>query len=809
AENGAEVFLAAPRPYLGEDLCATYRLWLENGETPTTELAKRLFQPIHQQTPYNSLPFSYKTSRPSAAKHPDTKTPSKLMDGKCASASAESVQYDGDVTLIAEQKKDRVIDTLHVLAYQRRDDFVVDTVKVSTSADGETWKHVATIENPTSKRDNHESGCIDFKAKLNNDPRFIKMDITPAKGSDRILLGEIVLKDRSEEAPKKQEYANPTTPFQVKYELDQALLDAGADFLYSSMVTDALVDDNGKVCGFIMANRSGRQAVLAKVCIDASHRGDFARMAGVPFATYPSGKQTFKRIVVGGEPQKKGGLTMREMPTPVKSEANKARTRYNTFTAYEYTLELPMPDTSFASFANADQLARDLTWRPGQVDGSEILYQSPPDKLKEFDAQTYLTENPGVVVLGESLPQKTTPLQLMEMGRQVGKALATPKYLNQSIPKTVNVKSVKKDACEEGDIQEFLDGLRNIDTGQTIQSGERSIPVIGEYDVVVIGGGTGGAPAGIGAARDGAKTLVVEYLHGLGGVGTQGLIGHYYFGYQKGFTSELDAGVAKMKDLRESRRGWNVENKMEWYRKELRKAGADIWFGCMGSGAFVEDNTIKGAVVITPRGRGVVLCDVLIDSTGNADIAAAAGAETIFQGPEHAALQGTGLPPRMLNENYTNTDYTFIYDDDMLDLWRAFVIAKEKFKGAYDLAQIIDSRERRRIVGDHTISPLDILNNRRHPDTISLARSNFDTHGYTTHPYFALDHPDKTEKIADTPYRALLPKGMDGIIVTGLGISAHRDAMPILRMQVYSKPRVCHGPGGLDGGGKERAYPRN
>jgi len=31
ARNGAKVFLAAPRPYLGEDVCATYRLWLAPG----------------------------------------------------------------------------------------------------------------------------------------------------------------------------------------------------------------------------------------------------------------------------------------------------------------------------------------------------------------------------------------------------------------------------------------------------------------------------------------------------------------------------------------------------------------------------------------------------------------------------------------------------------------------------------------------------------------------------------------------------------------------------------------------------------
>jgi len=72
------------------------------------------------------------------------------------------------------------------------------------------------------------------------------------------------------------------------------------------------------------------------------------------------------------------------------------------------------------------------------------------------------------------------------------------------------------------------------------------VPVLGEYDVVIVGGGTAGAPAGIAAARQGAKTLVVEYLHGLGGIGTMGLIGKYYYGYREGFTKELDQGLAEL-----------------------------------------------------------------------------------------------------------------------------------------------------------------------------------------------------------------------------------------------------------------------
>jgi len=141
------------------------------------------------------------------------------------------------------------------------------------------------------------------------------------------------------------------------------------------------------------------------------------------------------------------------------------------------------------------------------------------------------------------------------------------------------------------------------------------------------------------------------------------------------------------------------------------------------------------------------------------------------------------MPPRKPGASYTNTDYTLTDDADIVDMWRTYVVAKEKFKQAYDLGQIIDTRERRRIVGDFVISPLDLYNGRTYPDTVGVSHSNFDTHGFTIHPLFSLKPPDKKGVQAYTPYRSLLPKGLDGILVTGLGISAHRDAMPVLRMQ--------------------------
>ena len=105
AESGASVFLAAPRPYLGEDLCATYRLWLENDETPESDLAKAVFaSPTISTIPLNpnALPFTYEASLPSADKHRDTRKPSLLTDGRWHSASQQSVQYDGDVSIVAD-----------------------------------------------------------------------------------------------------------------------------------------------------------------------------------------------------------------------------------------------------------------------------------------------------------------------------------------------------------------------------------------------------------------------------------------------------------------------------------------------------------------------------------------------------------------------------------------------------------------------------------------------------------------------------------------------------------------------------------
>lgn len=157
------------------------------------------------------------------------------------------------------------------------------------------------------------------------------------------------------------------------------------------------------------------------------------------------------------------------------------------------------------------------------------------------------------------------------------------------------------------------------------------------------------------------------------------------------------------------------------------------------------------------------------------------------------ALQGTGLPRRPLEKSYVNTDYLLVDESDMLDTWRAFVGMRLAGEDAtYDVGPFIQTRERRRIVGDHIMSFLDQIAERTYADSIVLSASDYDSHGYPSEPYFALiPHTKKTLKANHpapggscyTPYRCLLPRGVEGLLVTGLGISMRRDASAMVRMQ--------------------------
>lgn len=601
---------------------------------------------------------------------------------------------------------------------------------------------------------------------------------------------------------KKLFGAGRPTPMTVKRTLDEELITNKVSFLFSTYVTDLVYDENQKIAGVVIANRSGRQVVLGKTVIDATPRAMVARMSQARFTMYPTGKQDFRFVVVGNDAKNAPELTLLDDSQTIEISKN-------TYKVYEYKVQVDMPDASMASFARAEQKARDLTWDTNQVESADLLFQIPPDVVfgqKKSDEETI---DPEQISLKVFQPKKVERLYILggcaDISRKAAEQLLMPGALirigerigQEAADLIVGIRdaaklSVQGKILQEpkmGDVGELLDGLRPDSNIGEVKAGATHLPVLGTYDVVVMGGGTAGAPAGLGAARNGASTLVIEYLHGMGGIGTLGMIGRYFFGYRHGFTNEVDAGVRALGGnnprMRKRLDEWVFDWKTEWFRTEIRKAGGEIWFGAIGIGAYVENKQVKGVVVSTPYGRGVVLANTVIDSTGSADIAIAAGAGYTYTDAYNVAVQGAGMPPKNPNDFYNNTDWTFTDDTDMMDIWMTFIVGKEKFKDQFDLGKLPQTRERRRMNGDFTISVLDVYNGRTYPDTISIHESSFDTHGFTIDPFFALKPPAHSgEKVlANVPFRALLPKGLEGIVVTGLGASAHRDAMPVIRMQ--------------------------
>ena len=561
------------------------------------------------------------------------------------------------------------------------------------------------------------------------------------------------------------------TPLRVKTALDEAVIAAGVDLLLETVPAGVLRDDAGRIAGVLLADRGGRQAVAAPLIVDATRTGAVLRLAGIPAA--PLAKESadiaIERILAGPTPL--AGEALPELAIPQKEGEQR-------YAAVRRNATLPWRGAATADLLDLDAAGRLALWDAQALVVSDDAAWAMPVMTAERTWADGRLHALGAWALG--IP--ADPAALIVAGEQLGtrlasQATATAKPVGGGIAGGSAHKNLRAPST----------GLRPSAAGGARLPIDESVPLLAEVDVLVVGGGTGGAPAGIAAARTGAKTLVIERLHALGGVGTLGQISVYWHGNRIGFTAEVDAAVHVLGGEPRPRTivgtSWDTGWKARWWHEALAKTGARTWFGVSCHGVQMEGNRVVGVLVACEHGVGLIRAKSVVDATGAAEIPHLAGAPTVVVGSEHVAVQGTGLADILPGRNYHNSDHTFCDDADPIDATRMFVAGRAKFAGAWDVGQIIDSRERRRIDGEAEISPLDILADRTVPDAVVRASSNFDSHGFTIHPLFLVKPPDKSPLWSWIPYRSLLPRTIDGVLVTGLGMSAHRDALPVVRMQ--------------------------
>ncbi len=364
-----------------------------------------------------------------------------------------------------------------------------------------------------------------------------------------------------------------------------------------------------------------------------------------------------------------------------------------------------------------------------------------------------------------------------------------------------------------------------------------------DIDVLVAGGGPAGVGAGLAAARAGAKTLVIERWGILGGLATAGLFPTWPIdrgmGKQdySGLLKEILARLREHDALDTTRQVMNTEL---LYNEEVLKsvlvqmaeeANLHVLYQSLITRALVDDNRVEGVVVENKAGRREIRAKMIIDCTGDGDVAASAGVpfntspdtpwpklsilyrirnvnwqdiedpgqirsicNSIHTRAEYSELRRKpsilGFMPSLRPHDLgAITGYAVIFGFDGVDpfglsnaetLLRRFILdshveLKQKHPAFRDsfvdcTSPTVSVEATRRIVGEYSLTASDVINCHFPEDTIAISTPK------GAHRKHFQDVPEADRRGHGIPYRTLVPVQREGLLVAGRCFSSEYDA---------------------------------
>ncbi|HCU38554.1 MAG TPA: FAD-dependent oxidoreductase [Armatimonadetes bacterium] len=368
----------------------------------------------------------------------------------------------------------------------------------------------------------------------------------------------------------------------------------------------------------------------------------------------------------------------------------------------------------------------------------------------------------------------------------------------------------------------------------------RSLPIAHRADVVVIGGGPAGFGAAVAAAEEGADTLLIERWGFLGGTATAGGVNPFmrYMSGEVVVNAGVFGRVLEALDERGARGGRDISDReRRQFDPEVLKilldemalaAGARLLLHSFMVEAVASDGRVERAVIANKSGLQAVEADLFIDASGDADLAARAGAEFEMGRDEDGLCQPMSLFFRtagvdtdrlptyeQINELYRpekaagridnprddvhgaiftthpgeithnatrilahdGTDAVSLTDAELQgrrQIRELMTFFKDKVPGFENacigsIAAQVGVRETRRVIGDYVLTRDDFEQAAKFEDAVARGCFSIDIHSPTGHGLYGQRMPEGDWY--DIPYRCLTPKGVDNLLVAGRPIS--------------------------------------